>query len=202
MQNEENSSGVEVVVYCASSSNIDREYVDAATNLGHLFAENNITCITGAGFKGLMGAINYAVIEKGGKAKGIIPRFMVDNGWCHANLTETIITETIHERKAKMAELSDAAVALPGGVGTLEELLEIITWKQLRLYENPIIILNVNGFYDPLIEMLTKIVDQKFMHPIYREMWKVVDTPEEVIENLRNFKPWNPKIDKFDKKVL
>ncbi len=134
------------VIYCASSSDIDAIYVDAATRLGELLAENNITCINGGGNLGLMGAIIDSILLHRGKVKGVIPKFMVDSGWGHQHLTEQIVTATMHERKQKMAELSNAAIAMPGGVGTLEELLEIITWKQLGLYKHPIIILNINNY--------------------------------------------------------
>ena len=116
-----------VVVYCASSTEIDKSYVDATARLGQLLAENGVTCINGAGKQGLMGALNDSIIQHGGKVKGVIPRFMVDAGWCHEQLDETIITETIHERKACMAHAADAVIALPGGLGTLEELAEILT---------------------------------------------------------------------------
>src|SRR5690554_3567621 len=161
------------VVYSASSDAIDKVYVDAATRLGELLAEKNITCINGGGNLGLMGAVIDSVLSHGGKVKGVIPKFMVDSGWSHQNLTEQIVTNTMHERKQKMAELSNAAIALPGGVGTLEELLEIITWKQLGLYKNPIIILNTNNYYSSLLKMFDNMIEQNFMHERYRDMWRV-----------------------------
>ncbi len=170
-----------VVLYCASSPQIDLSYIEAAKKLATILAENNITCITGAGKTGLMGALNDTLLEKGGIAKGIIPQFMFDAGWCHSNLTELIITKDIHERKKQMADLSDAAIALPGGLGTLEELAEILTWKQLNLYNKPIIILNTNGYYDSLLAFLENIVDEKFMHADCRKMWRVISNPEEII---------------------
>ena len=120
-----------VVVYSASSAAIDQVYVDAAVRLGELLATNHFTCINGGGNLGLMGAVINSVLQHKGKVKGVIPQFMVDSGWGHPNLTEQIVTTSMHERKQKMADLSKAVIALPGGVGTLEELLEIITWKQL-----------------------------------------------------------------------
>jgi hypothetical protein len=127
---------------------------------------------------------------------------MVDAGWCHENLTETIFTDTIHERKSLMAEISCAAIALPGGIGTLEELAEIITWKQLGLYNKPIIIMNINGYYDLLLGFLDKMMTEQFMNPDYCQMWKVVSTPEEAIELLNNFPVWNPLFSKYDEKEL
>lgn len=202
MQGKDNSSELSVVVYCASSAHIDNVYFNAARKLGKVLAENNITCITGAGRQGLMGAVNDSMLENGGKVKGIIPQFMIDSGWCHSGLNELLVTETIHHRKAKMAEMADAAVALPGGLGTLEELAEILTWKQLELFKNPVIILNVNGYYDPLLAMFDKMIDEKFLHHNYRDMWRVADSPEEVIDCLQNFEAWKPSFTKYEKKEL
>ena len=181
-----------VVVYCASSAEIDQVYFDAATRLGELLAENGITCINGAGRQGLMGALNDSIVHNGGKVKGVIPRFMVEAGWCHERLGETIITETIHDRKAYMARSADAAIALPGGLGTLEELAEILTWKQLGLYNNPVNILNANDYYSPLLLFLEKMMEEKFLNTGYREMWQVAATPEETVELLQSRSQWDP----------
>lgn len=191
-----------VVVYCASSAEIDPVYVDAAARLGQLLAVNNIVCINGAGKQGLMGALNDSVILHGGKVKGVIPRFMVDAGWCHDQLHETVITETIHERKAHMAQSADAVIALPGGMGTLEELAEMLTWKQLGLYANPIILLNVNDYYTPLLRFFENMMDEKFMNHRFKEMWQVAETPEEAIELLKDRVEWNPTFYKYQKKEL
>ena len=191
-----------VAVYCASSSLIDACYLEAAERLGELLAGNGIICINGAGKQGLMGVLNDSVIRNGGTVKGIIPQFMVDAGWCHDQLNETIITQTIHERKARMAQAADAVVALPGGVGTLEELVEIITWKQLGLYANPIIILNTNNYYKLLLSFFDKMVEEKFMHSAYREMWQLASTPEEAIDLLRNFPDWKASVTKYQEKEL
>lgn len=188
----------EIVVYCASSAWIDRVYFDAASKLGKLLAENNITCINGAGKDGLMGALNEAVLKNGGRVKGIIPKFMVNAGWGHDNLTETIITETIHERKAAMAYSADAVIALPGGIGTLEELAEIITWKQLGLFQKPIIILNINDYYQPLLSFLEKMISEKFMKEVYRELWQVASSPEAAVDMLHIASDWNPDCTKYD----
>lgn len=188
----------EVVVYCASSAEIDPLYFDAASRLGELLAENNITCVNGAGREGLMGALNDAVLKNGGRVKGIIPQFMVDAGWGHALLTETIITETIHERKAAMVKSADAVIALPGGMGTLEELAEIITWRQLGLYHKPVIILNINNYYQPLLSFLEKMISEKFMKEVYRELWQVAVSPEAAVDLIRTTPDWNPGCTKYD----
>ena len=140
-----------------------------------------------------MCAVADAVLKNGGEVTGVIPRFMVEQNWHHTGLTELIEVESMHERKQKMANLSDGIVALPGGCGTLEELLEIITWKQLGLYLNPIVILNVNGFFDPLLEMLGKAIDENFMRQQHGDIWKVAQTPEELYET----PVWDISIRKF-----
>ena len=190
-----------VVVYSASSAAIDQIYVDAAVRLGELLAKNNITCINGGGNLGLMGAVINSVLQHGGKVKGVIPKFMVDSGWGHSMLTEQIVTSTMHERKQKMADLSNAVIALPGGVGTLEELLEIITWKQLGLYKHPIVILNTNNYYSAVLEMFDNMIEQNFMHERYRNMWTVVDTPEEAIAEISKETSTFSHLTKFEDKA-
>ena len=139
-----------------------------------------------SGNKGLMNSLTDSVIRNGGHVTGIIPQFMVDEGWHHQKLSEIIVTETMHERKSLMAEKSDAVIALPGGCGTLEELLEIITWRQLGLYNKPIVILNVNGYYDDLIRMLEKAISESFMREEHKKMWQVASNALEAVELLQN----------------
>lgn len=201
MRSEKNSD-YNVVVYCASSNQLRPVFTRAATRLGELLAQNGITCVNGAGKEGLMGALNDAVLQHGGRVKGIIPRFMSDAGWGHDELTELVVTETIHERKALMADTADAVVALPGGMGTLEELAEILTWKQLGLSHHPIILLNVDHYYDPLLAFFDKMISERFMRDDFRRMWLVADTPEEVISLLQNYPEWNPTFGKYTRKEL
>lgn len=186
-----------VCVYCASSTQIDPIYFDSASKLGHLLAERNINLINGAGKTGLMGASSDAALKAGGTVTGVIPQFMVENGWHHHQLTQLVVTETMHERKQLMAKMSDGVIALPGGCGTMEELMEIITWKQLGLFLKPIIILNIDGFYDPLICMLQKAIDTHFMRPEHGAIWQVAQTPEEAIDMLYNIPHWNKDIQKI-----
>ncbi len=186
------SSDYSVVVYCASSDQLRPVFTQAATRLGELLALNGITCINGAGKQGLMGALNDAILLHGGKVKGIIPRFMVEAGWGHDHLTEIVITDTIHERKAAMAECADAVVAMPGGMGTLEELAEIITWRQLGLFRHPIILLNTDHYYDPLLSFFERMISEQFMRDEYRQIWQVADSPEAVISLLHDFPDWEP----------
>ena len=186
-----------VCVYSASSTKINPVYFKAAEELGSLLAEHHIRLINGAGSIGLMCAVADAVLKNGGEVTGVTPRFMVEQNWHHTGLTELIEVESMHERKQKMANLSDGIVALPGGCGTLEELLEIITWKQLGLYLNPIVILNVNGFFDPLLEMLGKAIDENFMRQQHGDIWKVAQTPEEALRLLYETPVWDISIRKF-----
>ena len=186
-----------VCVYSASSTKIDAVYFQAAEALGRLLAGHHIRLINGAGNLGLMRSVADAVLKSGGEVTGVIPHFMVEQNWHHTGLTELIEVESMHERKQKMANLSDSIIALPGGCGTLEELLEIITWKQLGLYLNPIIVLNVNGFFDPLLEMFEKAIEENFMRQQHRDIWKVARTPEEAVELLYETPVWDVSIRKF-----
>ena len=186
-----------VCVYSASSTKIDPVYFDAAHDLGTLLGRQHIRLINGAGNMGLMSAVSDAVLAAGGEVTGVIPRFMVEQKWHHTGLTKLVEVENMHERKKLMADLSDAVIALPGGCGTLEELLEIITWKQLGLYLNPIIILNINGFFDPLFQMLERAIEENFMRQQHGDIWKVAQTPEEAVELLQTTPVWDASIRKF-----
>lgn len=186
-----------VCVYSASSTKIDQAYFSAAQELGKLLARNNIKLVNGAGSLGLMRAVSDAVLSNGGEVTGVIPRFMVDQGWHHSGLTELVVVENMHERKKKMADLSDAVIALPGGCGTLEELLEIITWKQLGLYLNPIVVLNINNYFDPLFNMLDKAVEERFMRHQHRDIWGVADSPVQALDIIANTPVWDTSIRKF-----
>lgn len=186
-----------VCVYSASSTKIDKTYFDAAGQLGALLADRHIRLINGAGSIGLMRSVADAVLQNGGEVTGVIPTFMVEQGWHHTGLTELITVESMHERKQLMADLSDAVIALPGGCGTLEELLEIITWKQLGLYLNPVVILNTNGFFDSLLDLLNRAIEENFMRSQHGEIWYVARTPEEAIELIYSVPVWDRSIRKF-----
>ena len=181
-----------ICVYSASSTKIDPIYFEAAEELGKILAQKHINLINGAGCLGLMCRISDAALAAGGTVTGVIPRFMVEQGWHHKGLTRLIETESMHERKQLMADLSDGVIALPGGCGTLEELLEIITWKQLGLYLKPIVILNTNGFYNPLLEMFQQAISQNFMRKEHGNIW-----PEEAVNLLYTIPHWSKEIRKF-----
>ncbi|MBR5192942.1 MAG: TIGR00730 family Rossman fold protein [Bacteroidaceae bacterium] len=186
-----------VCVYSASSTKIAPVYFAVAEELGHLLASKGINLINGAGSIGLMAATSNAALASGGTVTGVIPRFMVEQGWHHTGLTRLIETETMHERKHLMAEMSDGIIALPGGCGTLEELLEIITWKQLGLYLKPIVVLNIDGYFNPLLEMLLKAIDENFMRPEHGKIWAVANTSEEAVQLLYDTPVWSKEIRKF-----
>lgn len=188
---------VSVCVYSASSTKIDPVYFDTAYELGTLLGQQHIRLINGAGNMGLMSAVSDAVLAAGGEVTGVIPRFMVEQGWHHTGLTRLVEVESMHERKKMMADLSDAVIALPGGCGTLEELLEIITWKQLGLYLNPVVILNVKGYFDPLLAMLQRAVEENFMRTQHGSIWHVAKTVREAVELVHTVPLWDVSIRKF-----
>lgn len=186
-----------ITVYSASSGQVPEIYVAAARELGRLIARGSHTLVNGAGRTGLMGAVTDACLAEGGRAVGIIPQFMVEQHWQHEGMTELIVTPDMHRRKERMAEMSDACIALPGGVGTMEELLEVITWKQLGLYVNPIVILNTDGYYDPLLQLLRRAVDERFMRSLHADIWRVAATPAEALELALTTPLWDKSVRKY-----
>lgn len=186
-----------VCVYSASSTKIPEVYFRAADELGRLLGNRGLRVVNGAGNIGLMRAVSDAALAVGGTVTGVIPRFMVEQGWYHDGLTELIVTETMHERKRRMADLADAVIALPGGCGTFEELLEIITWKQLGLFANPIVILNTDGYYDALLALFERAVRENFMRDQHSGMWAVAQTPEEAVRLIFTLPPWDKSLRRF-----
>ena len=180
-----------VCVYCSSSDRTPPVYLDAAARLGRLLAEAGISIVYGGSSLGSMGRMASAALEAGGKVIGILPKFMDELEWGNRALTELRIVDDMHERKRIMLELSDAVIALPGGCGTLEELFEAITWKRLGLYFGPVVLVNVNGFYSPCIDLLERACAEGFMNEQHRAMWSTVAEPEEVIDALRNAPAWS-----------
>ena len=161
----------------------------AARRLGEILSENNIGCNYGGGAIGLMGELAQSMVDHHGDITGIIPRFMVERDWDNP-LVKEIETPDMHSRKERMVQDVDAAIALPGGCGTLEELLEIITWKQLGLFLKPIIILNVDHYFDPLVAMLDKCVEENFMSAQLKKTWTVVSSAEEVLPAIQQAHGW------------
>ncbi len=187
---------MKVCVFAASSSRIDPAYINAAGELGAAFAREGVHAIFGGGGIGLMGVFADALMAGGGTVTGVIPGFMMDEGWGHSGVTEMIVTPDMSERKKTIFAMSDAAVALPGGVGTLEELTEVITLKQLGQFNKPIVIVNVNGFYDHLIEFFEHMYRGNFIRLEHKDIWQIVTSAEEVIPAITNYTGWHadPKV--------
>ncbi len=180
-----------ICVYCASSSKIDESYFDAAERLAVQLVTHDVTVVYGGGGAGLMGCIADTVIEYGGHVVGVIPKFMTEVEWQHKDVEEIHVVADMHERKKMLLEGTDAVIALPGGSGTLEELLEAISMKRLGLYTKPIVIMNINNYYAPLIEMLEKSIHENFMSESHRKMWTVVSDPDDIISAIENSPEWS-----------
>ena len=178
-----------IVVFCGSSEGHDPDILSSAYALGQALGEQKITLVYGAAKIGVMGKVAQGALDYQGKVIGIIPDFLKLKEVYHTGLTELIVTENMHERKLKMHELSDGIITLPGGYGTLEELFEMITWAQLGLHQKPIGILNTNGFYDDLLKMIRKMVDQGFLKVENYEMLLVDDSVDGLIKQMENYKP-------------
>jgi uncharacterized protein (TIGR00730 family) len=180
-----------VCVYCASSRQAHPEFAEDARRLGRILAERGVTIVYGGGAIGSMGALADGALAARGRVIGVLPQFMYDLEWGHRGLTELRVVNDIHERKRMMIQEVDAVVALPGGSGTFEELLEAITWKRLGLYVNPIVIVNGRGYYDPLLTLLGSAVRERFMDERHRAMWSVVDRAEDVVRAIESAPPWS-----------
>lgn len=180
-----------VTVFCASSRMIDSKYFEAARQLAEVLTLNNITAVYGGGAVGLMGALADYMLTNRGNITGVIPQFMLKVEWGHPEVKNMIITKDMHERKQLLIDNADAVVALPGGSGTLEELLEVISLKRLGKFLKPIIIINTAGFYDPLVALLNKMVEENFMRPDHLKMWEVISHPSELIEAIHRSEAWD-----------
>lgn len=179
-----------VCVFASSSSRIDNRYAEAASELGSLLARAKMNVIYGGGGIGLMGVLADAVIENGGSITGVIPEFMNEEGWGHPRIIDMIVTSDMGDRKKNMFSRANAVVALPGGIGTLEELTEAITLKQLGLFTGPVVILNTLGFYRSFIDLMEHMITGNFMRREHKGMWEIANTPVEVINALSNNKAW------------
>lgn len=173
-----------IAVYCGSSPGAKPEYTRAARALGQHLAEQRITLIYGGGDVGLMGEVADAVLEHGGTAVGVITRHLADKELAHEGLSTLHVVNTMHERKALMAELADAFIAMPGGIGTLEELTEVMVWTQLGLHPKPSGILNIAGYYDTLLRLFDTMVDQNFLAGDQLHSLAVSDDPSKLVADL------------------
>jgi hypothetical protein len=192
-----NAGDKSICVYCASSRACDPMYHDVARELGGILARSGYSIIYGGGAVGSMGALADGAIAGGGKIIGVLPRFMQDLEWGHRGLTELRTVEDMRIRKHIMLSESQGVVALPGGSGTLEELLEAITLKRLGLYTHAIVLVNTRHFFDGLIQLLEHTVSERFMDPRHRQMWQVVASAEEVPHALENAPAWSAAAREF-----
>ncbi len=183
-----------ICIFCGANFNGDPMLKQAIAQLAELMVSRNITLVFGGGKVGVMGLIADEVLQRGGKAIGVIPQFLMDKEVGHAGLTEMHIVETMHQRKQMMSDLSDAIIMLPGGFGTLEEFFEVLTWLQLGLHQKPIGILNVNGFYDLLLKQMDVMVEQQFLKPANRKLVLSAADAIELVNLMDNFKPVTDKV--------
>lgn len=188
-----------ICVFCGSSLGNDPAFVEAARLLGRLLAENQITLVYGGAKVGLMGVVADSVLENAGTVIGVIPKFLEQKEITHLGLTELIICETMHERKTKMFELSQGFIALPGGFGTLEEVIEILTWQQLGLHKCPIAFLNVNGFYDHLHMLFKEMEAKELLKSENRKMALFRADPLDLIHEMKTYKA--PDVSKWISKT-
>ena len=179
-----------ISVFCGSNFNGNPVLLKAVHHLADVMVEKKISLVFGGGRVGVMGLIADAVLQRGGIAIGVIPKFLMDKEVGHTGLTELIITENMHQRKQKMADLSDGVITLPGGFGTMEEFFEVLTWLQLGIHGNPIGLLNIDGFYDPLLMQIDLMVENKYLKPLNRDLVIAENEPKILIE----------RMDKFDSK--
>jgi uncharacterized protein (TIGR00730 family) len=178
-----------ICVYCGSSDKIHPEYLEAARSMGAAIARRGLELVYGAGSTGLMGALADSALEAGGVVTGVIPGYFNTPQLAHAGLTRLEIVETIHQRKARMAEIADAFVALPGGFGTLEELFEILTWGQIGLHSKPVGLLNVRSYYDPLLVLVEHARAEGFIYSEHRALFTHAAEPDALLDALMNHVP-------------
>ena len=176
-----------ISVFCGSNFNGNPVLLKAVHDLADVMVEKKISLVFGGGRVGVMGLIADAVLERGGIAIGVIPKFLMDKEVGHTGLTELIITENMHQRKQKMADLSDGVITLPGGFGTMEEFFEVLTWLQLGIHGNPIGLLNIDGFYNPLLMQIDLMVENKFLKPLNRDLVIAENEPKILIDRMEKF---------------
>ena len=187
----------QVTVFAASSARVAEKYLIAAEETAGVLSAAGVGIIYGGGAIGLMGRLADRVILCKGTITGIIPRFMIEAEWAHKGISRLKIVDTMHERKKAFLEDTDAVVALPGGTGTLEELFEVITLKRLGMFTRPIIIINTGGYYDPLFEMLEKMITEHFLRPEHKKMWTAIDHPSVLMDAIREAPGWDASAIKY-----
>jgi hypothetical protein len=182
------SSIKSICVYCGSADGLKKEYYDAAYQLGQIFALNDITLVYGAGKTGLMGAIADGVLDAKGTVYGVVPEILNEPQLIHTNLTKLEVLPDIQLRKARMSELADAFIAMPGGFGTFDELFETLTWAQIGIHQKPIGLLNVNNYFNPLLIMVDHALKEKFIYAEHRILLQHDPDPKTLLEKITSFK--------------
>lgn len=175
-----------VTVFCGSRTGEDPSHAEGAARLGRLLADNGIKLIYGGGGIGLMGVVAQAAREAGGQVTGVIPEFLMQYEVGHVEGSEVVVVDSMHDRKRRMFELSDGFIVLPGGLGTLDETIEVITWKQLQLHDKPIVIINNNGYWDPFLALVDQVVEQGYGHSRVRDLYVVADSFDAALDALYN----------------
>lgn len=184
-----------LAVFCGSNAGARPEYLEAARSLGRLLSERGIGVVYGGSNVGLMAALANEVLDNQGDIIGVIPRMLVQREVAHTEIRDLRIVESMHERKATMAQLADGFLALPGGIGTLEEFFEVWTWAQLGVHEKPCALLNIAGYFDGLLSFLDRAVDEKFVREVHRQMLIVEDSPVRLLEKFETYEP--PRVAKW-----
>jgi len=187
-----------ICVFCGSSPGARREYVQAARQLGRVLAERNLSLVYGGSNVGVMGEVANAALQEGGEVIGVIPEKIAKKGVAHTNLSQLHVVDSMHERKSMMADLADAFIALPGGLGTIEEFFEVLTWAQLGIHRKPCGLLDVCRYYNKLLDFLDHAVSQRFLKKEHRSMVLVAETPEMLLQQLQEYQM--PRVDKWIRK--
>jgi uncharacterized protein (TIGR00730 family) len=183
-----------VTIFCASSKKTHEKFIQTATDLADILMDNDIGINYGGGAVGLMGCIADRYLERGGRIRGVIPDFMVKVEWAHQGVEDLLIVKDMHERKKMLIENTDAVIALPGGTGTLEELMEVLALKRLGKFLKPVILLNTDGFYDELVAFFQTMVNEHFLRRQHLEAYRLVDQPQEVIPAILNSPIWDEDV--------
>jgi len=188
---------MKVCVFCASSEKVNKQYFEHTKIVAKELVNANATIIYGGGSVGLMGCLANTALALNGKVVGVLPEFMDKVEWGHKNLTQLILVEDMRERKKLLIENVDAVIALPGGCGTLEELMEVFTLKRLGKFTKPIIVLNTNGFYSHLEQLVDRMIEEHFLRPEHRQMWQFVSTPDQIMPAIKAAPPWDESAIEF-----
>lgn len=183
----------QITIYCASSPAIPQKYFEAAAAATRIAVEAGYGVLYGGGATGLMGCVADTVLECGGYIKGIIPRFMIEVEWEHKGVKDMVHVNTMHARKELLIKDTSAVLALPGGNGTLEELYEVLSLKKLGQFPHPIVLLNTDGYYDPLVAMAERMAEENFMRREHLDLWRVIEKPEDLLQALADQQPWGPE---------